>query len=74
MILKKLAQLETELISSDESLEAVNSIKLLLNEVDFSAELIPLENTEKFKKLLIFIKGSDLAPNEIDIFYKLLQN
>lgn len=45
-------------------LEAVESIKIMLSQIDHSAEKIPLENSQRFIELLSSLKGAPLNHQE----------
>ncbi len=48
-------------------LKAVCSVKALLSEIDFNAEVIPENNLAKFTYLLTSIKGKPLTRDEIKV-------
>lgn len=56
------------------TIEAVNSVNLLLNQIDKDTELIPYDNVDKFIKMLEFIKGANLKTEEINIAKKILKS
>jgi hypothetical protein len=45
-------------------LKAIRDTKKLLNQIDFNAEVVPLENSTKLEKLLVFLKGNLLTKDE----------
>ena len=47
-----------------EKLKAAYFIKELLSQIDFTAEVIPENNTERFSRLLISLKGGPLNKYE----------
>ena len=73
MILKNLATIESEVSSNSELLKAVSTIKKILSNVDFKTELIPTDNKNRLNNLLVFIKGSQLTPEELHITEKLVE-
>lgn len=74
MIFNKLLHLEKESSSDQDALMAIDSIRSLLNKIDFDAELIPTESPIKFINLLFYIKGCELNPDEARIALKLINN
>ena len=53
--------------STEEKLNAANSIKELLNQIDFKAEVVPENNLEMFTNLLTSLKGEPLNKEEKEL-------
>jgi hypothetical protein len=53
--------------STEEKLKAANSIKELLEQIDFKAEIVPENNPEMFARLLTSLKGVPLNENENEL-------
>jgi len=68
MILEKLSKIKLEAVNKINGeyrkIETVRNFKKLLNQIDFSSEVVPTEDTGRLKKLLISLKGKEL--NEIE--------
>ena len=68
MILNKLSKLELEAIKTiaekEKKIQTIHDIKDLLDQIDFSAEVIPTENSKKIEELLISLKGKQLSELE----------
>ena len=54
-------------------LRAVHSVKMLLDNIDFSAEVIPGDNPEKLATLLSSIKGEPLTQDEYKLIDELVE-
>jgi hypothetical protein len=48
-------------------LDAISTIEDLLIQIDFTAETVPTNDTEKLQKLLTSLKGQNLNNKEIEI-------
>ncbi len=55
-------------------LEAIKSIKGIISQIDFTAEVVPIDDPERLIKLLVSLKGEQLTGNEIDIIYDISNN
>lgn len=53
--------------------EAEKTIMALLNQIDYSAEVVPFENPERMIKLLGSLKGEQLNNNEITLVYEMAE-
>lgn len=54
--------------SCDEGkMKAANSIKELLDQIDFKAEVVPENNVEMFTRLLTSLKGEPLSKEENEL-------
>jgi hypothetical protein len=51
--------------STKEKLKAANSIKELLEQIDFRSEVVPENNLEMFLRLVASLKGKPLEAGEI---------
>ena len=75
MILDKLSKLELEAIKTiaekEKKMDTINSIKELLNKIDFSSEVVPVGNSERLKNLLSTLKGKELSESEIQLVKEL---
>jgi hypothetical protein len=52
---------------NDEKLKAANTIKELLGQIDFKAEMVPENNQEMFVRLLTSLKGEPLNVYENEV-------
>jgi len=77
MIQAKILFIEQEIVKSSkidmEKLAAVKKIKILLKEIDFKAEVIPLENAKTVRKLLESLKNEPLNNHEFLIVKELIK-
>jgi hypothetical protein len=48
-------------------MKAANSIKELLDQIDFKAEVVPENNVEMFTRLLTSLKGEPLSKEEKEL-------
>ena len=48
-------------------MEAIISIKKLLEQIDFNAEVVPVEDRDKLSNLLISLKGDNLDCAEVEL-------
>ncbi len=76
MILEKLSkiELETEYNINNEyrRIATIRSVKELLKQIDFSAEVIPLDDHKRLTELLISLKGRSLNKCEIKLVKELV--
>ena len=52
--------------------EAANAIIKLLSQIDFSAEVIPENNAERFARLLTSLKGKSLSKAETELLSEIV--
>lgn len=68
MIQKVLTDIEIEVsnrINEEENnLKAVKELKLLLDQIDYEAEVVPFEDKERLSRLLVSLKGATLNESE----------
>lgn len=76
MILTKLMivefNAENEPIQNSNKIKAIHSIKNLLSQIDFSAEVVPMENEKKLGKLLRSLKKGRLNTDEKKLIKELV--
>jgi hypothetical protein len=76
MIIERLIQAVNEIQSRMEKetkrLEAIQSIRKLLSEIDFNAEVVPTEDKDKLIRCLVSLKGRALAKNELELINELV--
>ena len=53
--------------ANEGKLKAIHSIKELLSQIDFNAEVIPEDNIERFTCLLTSLKGQPLNNDETEL-------
>ena len=53
-------------------LKAIKDVKRLFAQIDFNAELLPIESVVKLTALLIFLKGAQLTNEESKLVEELL--
>ena len=54
-------------------LKAIQEIKRLFTQIDFKAEVVPMDSAIKLKELLISIKGTQLTKEESKIVEELVE-
>ncbi len=68
MIIEKLSLIESKaennINNEYKRLAAIRSIKTLLDQIDFSAEIVPMEDKERLVELLTFLKEQQLNDYE----------
>ena len=68
MIIEKLSKIEAaakyRINSEYRKLDTVRIFKELLNQIDFSAEIVPFEDTERLINVLTSLKGKQLSSIE----------
>lgn len=78
IILTKLLLIEYETVNSagviHQKLDAIREIRKALFQIDFKAEIVPLENANKLSDLLKSLKGFELSSEEIKIVNELVNN
>ncbi|MBT5398988.1 hypothetical protein HOL24_00440, partial [bacterium] len=55
-------------------LNAIDSLLLLFNQIDFSAELVPTKDPEKMITLLTSLKGEGLTEQEVKLVHQIANN
>lgn len=77
MIQFKILLIEQEIINNTTDnlglLEAVNSIKNLLKQIDFKAEVVPLENLKRVCNLFESLKNQPLTNSEKILIKRLVK-
>lgn len=77
MVRSKILFLEQELnrkpIRNKELLEAVNNLKVLLKQIDFTAEVVPVENRKRVLSLFTSLKDEPLTKKEHLVITRLLK-
>lgn len=57
---------------TNEKLEAANTFKTLLEQVDFKTEAVPENNQEMFCRLLVSLKGAPLNEEENELIKEIV--
>jgi len=77
MILDKLTSIELEVKSNiykeQNKLVAVKTIQDLLDQIDFNAEIVPMEDLDKLSMLLDSLKGRALSEEESELLKRLVE-
>jgi hypothetical protein len=77
MILEKLSIIELEvkynIYLEQNKLKAIRSIRELLGQIDFEAEVVPTDDIEKLSELLNSLKGSALNEEECELLRDLIE-
>ena len=78
MIIEKLIHavndIQLRMEKENKRLGAIQSIRKLLTEIDFTAEVVPVEDEDQLNRLLVSLKGEPLAENEIDLINEIVKN
>jgi len=76
MIIDKLSKIELtskyRINSEYRKLDTVRIFKELLNQVDFSSEVVPMEDYKKLTKVLTSLKGKQLSKCETKLIEELV--
>jgi len=76
MIQKILTEIEVDIkyriYSEKKNLIAVKNLSQLIDQIDFDAEVVPLENKDRLSRLLVSLKGSELNENENGMIDKIM--
>lgn len=72
IIAHKIAALKTESTQNRIYFDSICSLESLLTEIDFDAEIVPLDNINKLQNLFTDIKGSSLTHVENLVIEKLV--
>ena len=71
MIIEKLSKIEKiaecNMHSEYRKIETVRVFKKLLNQIDFSSEIVPIEDSERLIKLMTLLKGEQLNGSETNL-------
>lgn len=73
MINTKLFLIESTDIDN-KKLAAIKSIRGIISQIDFTSEVVPIDEPERLIKLLTSLKGEQLTGQEIDIVYTISNN
>ena len=77
MILDKLALLKLEvkenIYKEKNKLAAIKTIQDLFSQIDFNAEMVPMNDIKKLNKLLVSLKGKTLNEEEGKLLKKLIK-
>jgi hypothetical protein len=77
MIRGKIKQIELEIkyniFTEQKKLKAVQTVKELLDQIDFTVEVVPLEDIEKLSRLLVTLKGKPLNEEENRLIEKIVK-
>ncbi len=77
MIIEKLSKIkleaENKINSECRKIETVRNFKKLLNQIDFTAEVIPTEDSERLTKVLTSLKGKQLNKCEIKLVEEIIK-
>ena len=75
MILEKIIQTENvakhAIKISVRKLAVIRSIRKLLNQIDFSSEIVPIEDKESLERLFVSLKGKTLDKDEKELIEEL---
>ncbi len=78
MIKEKLSEIELDvkynIFKEQKLLKSIESIKELLNQVDFSVETVPMKDINKLSQLLVFLKGKALNDDENKLVEIIVEN
>ena len=78
MIIEKLSKIEAaakyRINSEYRKLDTVRIFKELLNQIDFSAEIVPFEDSKKLTKVLTSLKGKQLSKCESKLIEEIVEN
>ncbi len=78
MIIEKLtseaSMIEENIRKDYNRLNAIDSLLLLFNQIDFSAELVPTKDPEKMITLLTSLKGEGLTEQEVKLVHQIANN
>ncbi len=55
-------------------LKAIKNVKELLDQIDFSAEVVPFEDIKKLSQLLVSLKGEALDEEENQLIVKIVKS
>lgn len=57
---------------TDEKLKAAQTFKTLLEQIDFKTEVVPENNHEMFRRLLVSLKGNPLNNEENELLKEIV--
>ena len=57
---------------TDEKLKAAQTFKTLLEQIDFKTEVVPENNQEMFRRLLVSLKGTPLNEEENELLKEIV--
>jgi len=78
MIIEKLSKIEAtakyNIYSEYRKIETIMEFKELLNQIDFSSEVVPIEDSERLTNLLTSLKGKQLSSIETKLVEEIVNN
>lgn len=78
MILDKLSTMELEAKMQNEQVQkrvqAIKSLQQILNQIDFTVEEVPIDDSDRFLKLLRSLKNDQLSEEEESLVDEILAN
>lgn len=78
LILTRLLLIEYATVNSEDrnhqKLKAIREIRNILLQIDFMAEIVPLENVNRLVSLLRSLKGKKLTSDELNLVEELVYN
>jgi pantothenate synthetase len=78
MITQKLSEIELDvkynIYLEQKRLKAIKTIKELLDQIDFSVEVVPFGDIKKLSKLLVSLKGKALDEEENRLIEKIVKS
>lgn len=75
MILEKLLLIELDAQNNNDlnKKEAVRAIKNIINQIDFTVEILPIEDDERLAKVLYSLKGEQLSKYEMKLVEEIVE-
>ena len=77
MILEKLVKIELEAKSNIDNeykrIETIRGFKELLNQIDFSSEIVPIEDSERLTNIMTYLKGKQLNGCESNLVKEIIK-
>lgn len=77
MIIEKLSKIEAaakyNIYNEYRKIETITGFKELLNQIDFSTEVVPIEDNEKLTNLLTSLKGKQLSSIETKLVKEIVE-
>lgn len=70
----KIIQLKSNSDKKSEFFQSICNIESLINNVDFKAEIVPVDNKEKLLNLCSFLKGETLNRTEKQVIEELVNS
>ncbi len=73
-LLKVVNDIQFRIEQENGRLVAIKSFRELLSDIDFTSEVVPVEDETRLTRLLVSLKGKPLTKDEMDLINEITKN